>query len=131
MGGHCGKVKKGRESSPNPIDASTNYFECGQTLGICREHARHMVREYERHLESLEDAFRRKIKELGRLVDVIRKLNVLRGNEFYDGDPEKPANYSPEDLRKIRELGMKSTDVIANAFEGIQFIGNVGEWVSP
>lgn len=49
-------------------------------------------------------------------------MNALKGNEFYDGDPEKLANYKPEDLMKIRGLGMKSVAVIASALESMGLI---------
>ena len=65
----------------------------------------------------LEDPFAQKIKELSRLSVATRILNALKGNDFYDGDPEKLANYKPEDLMKIRGLGMKSVAVIARALE--------------
>jgi hypothetical protein len=61
--------------------------------------------------------------------DATRILNALKGNDFCDGDPEKMANYKPEDLMKIRGLGMKSVAVIAKALESMGVIGNVEEWL--
>ncbi|MEN8789583.1 MAG: hypothetical protein ABF295_08695 [Flavobacteriaceae bacterium] len=46
----------------------------------------------------MEDPFALKIKELSRLEDATKIFNALKGNDFYDGDPEKLANYKPEDL---------------------------------
>ena len=69
-----------------------SFIKIGQDLGIGSERAMQIVRKYQRHLESLEDPFIRKIKELSRMGDVTRILNALKGNDFYDGDPEKLAN---------------------------------------
>jgi hypothetical protein len=77
----------------------------------------------------LEDPFIRKIKELSRLEDATRILNALKGDDFYDGDPEKLANYKPEDLMKIRELDTKRVAVIAKALESIGVIGDAKEWL--
>jgi len=52
-----------------------------------------------------------------------------KGNDFYDGDPEKRANYKPQDLMKIRGLGMKSVAVIAKALKSIGVIGHAEEWL--
>jgi DNA-directed RNA polymerase alpha subunit len=57
-------------------------------------------------------------------------LNALKGNEFYDGDPEKLANYKPEDLMKIRGLGMKSVTGIASALEGLGLIEDAEKWLN-
>ena len=59
-------------------------------------------------MKSMEDPFALKIKELSRLGDATRILNALKGNDFYDGDPEKLAKCKPEDIRKINGLGTKS-----------------------
>jgi len=56
-------------------------------------------------------------------------MNALRGNDFYDGDPEKLANYKPEDLMKIRRLGPKSIGLIAKALESMGVIGDAEEWL--
>ena len=69
----------------------------GQDLGIDRERARQIVRKYQRHLKSMENPFAQKFKELSRMGDATRILNALKGNEFYDGDPEKLVHYKPED----------------------------------
>ncbi|MGA9478980.1 MAG: hypothetical protein WBV21_14460 [Desulfobacterales bacterium] len=106
-----------------------SFNQVGQDLGIDRERVRQIVRKYERHLESLEDPFIRKIKELSRLEDATRILNALKGDDFYDGDPEKLANYKPEDLMKIRELDTKRVAVIAKALESIGVIGDAKEWL--
>jgi len=68
-----------------------------------------------------------KIKELSRLSDATRILNALKGNNFYDGDPEKLAKFRPSDLRKIGGLGVKSIAVIAEALESIGVIGDAEE----
>ena len=106
-----------------------SFNQIGQDLGIGSERARQIVRKYERHQKLLEDPFALKIKELSRLSDATRILNALKGNDFYDGDPEKLANYKPEDLRKINGLGTKSVAVIARALEGLGVIGNAEEWL--
>ena len=77
----------------------------------------------------LEDPFAQKIKELSRLSDGTRILNALKGNDFYDGDPEKLANYKPNDLMKIRGLGTKRVAVITKALESMGFIGDVEDWL--
>jgi hypothetical protein len=77
----------------------------------------------------LEDPFAQKIKELSRLSDATRILNALKGNDFYNGDPEKLANYKPNDLMKIRGLDIKSAYVIAKALESMGVIGNFKEWL--
>jgi hypothetical protein len=106
-----------------------SFTKIGQDLGIGSERARQIVRKYESRLKALEDPFVLKIKELSRMGDATRILNALRGKEFYDGDPEKLANFSPEDLRKIRGLGPKSIAVIANALESVRFIRSAEEWL--
>ena len=105
-----------------------SFTKIGQLLGIGSERARQIVRKYQRHLKLLEDPFAQKIKELSRLADATRILNALKGNDFYDGDPEKLANYKPEDLMKIRGLGTKRVAVIAKALESMGVIGNAEEW---
>ena len=77
-----------------------SFIQIGQDLGIGSERARQIVRKHQRHLKFMEDPFALKIKELSRLGDATRILNALKGNDFYDGDPEKLANYKPEDLMK-------------------------------
>ena len=77
----------------------------------------------------MEDPFALKIKELSRLGDATRILNALKGNDFYDGDPEKLASYKPEDLMKIRGLNIKSVAVIAKALESMGVIGDAKEWL--
>ena len=52
-----------------------------------------------------------------------------KGNDFYDGDPEKLAHYKPEDLMKIRGLNIKSVAVIARALESMGLIGNAEDWL--
>ena len=106
-----------------------SFNQIGQDLGVGSERARQIVRKYQRHLKLMEDPFALKIKELSRLGDATRILNALKGNDFYDGDPEKLANYKPQDLMKIRGLGMKSVAVIAKALESMGVIGNVEEWL--
>ena len=59
---------------------------------------------------------------MNRKGDTTRILNALRDDEFYDGDPEKPAHYKPEDLMKIRGLNIKSVAVIARALESMGVI---------
>jgi len=70
-----------------------------------------------------------KIKELSRLGDATRILNALKGNYFYDGDPEKFANYKPKNLIKIWGLGTKRVAVIAKALESTGGIGDAEEWL--
>ena len=106
-----------------------SFSQIGQDLGIGSERARQIVRKYQRHLKLFEDPFALKIKELSRLSDATRILNALKGKDFYDGDPEKLANCKPEDLMKIRGLGMKSVAVIAEALESIGVIGDAEEWL--
>jgi len=77
----------------------------------------------------MEDPFALKIKELSRLGDVTRILNALKCNDFYDGDPEKLANYKSEDLMKIRGLGTKRVGIIARALESMGVIGDAEEWL--
>jgi len=106
-----------------------SFIKIGQDLGIGRERAMQIVRKYEGRLKALEDPFTLKIKELSRLGDATRILNALKGNDFYDGDPEKLAKCKLEDLRKIRGLGIKRIDVIAKALESMGVIGNAEEWL--
>ena len=103
-------------------------------LGVGSERARQIVRKHQRHLKSMEDPpFARKIKELSRMGDGTRILNALKGNDFYDGDPEKLANYKTEDLMKIRGLNIKSVSVIAKALEsmGYRGCGGMVEGIGP
>ena len=106
-----------------------SFINIGPDLGIGRERAMQIVRKYEGRLKALEDPFTLKIKELSRLGDATRILNALKGNDFYDGDPEKLAKCKLEDLRKIRGLGIKRIDVIAKALESMGVIGNAEEWL--
>jgi hypothetical protein len=106
-----------------------SFIKIGQDLGIGSERARQIVRKYQRHLKLLEDPFALKIMELSRLGDATKILNALRGNDFYDGDPEKLANYKPEDLMKIRGLGTKRVAIIAEALESMGIIGDAEEWL--
>jgi hypothetical protein len=77
----------------------------------------------------MEDPFALKMNELSRLGDATRILNALKGNDFYDGDPEKLANYKPEDLMKIRGLNIKSVAVIAKALESMGIVGDAEQWL--
>jgi len=61
--------------------------------------------------------------------DATRILNILKGNEFYDGDPEKLANYKAENIRKINGLGVKSVSVIARALESMGVIVDAEKWL--
>ena len=106
-----------------------SFIKIGRDLGIGSERARQIVRKYERRQKLMEDPLTLKINELSRLGDATRILNALKGNEFYGGDPEKLANYKPEDLRKIRGLGIKSVSVIAKALESIGVIEDAEEWL--
>ena len=106
-----------------------SFNQIGKELGIGSERDRKMVRKYEGRLKALEDPFTLKIKKLGWMGDATRILNALKGNDFYDGDPEKLANYKPEDLMKIRGLNVKSVAVIARALESIGVIGDAKEWL--
>ena len=106
-----------------------SFIKIGQELGIGSERARQIVRKYQRYLKSMEDPFALKIKELSRLADATRILNALKGDDFYDGDPEKLAKYKPEDLMKIRGLGTKRVAVIAKALESMGVIGDAEEWL--
>jgi hypothetical protein len=106
-----------------------SFNKIGKELGIGSERARQIVRKHQRHLKLMEDPFALKIKELSRLGDATRILNALKGNDFYDGDPEKLANYKPNDLMKIRGLGTKRVAVIAKALESMGVIGNTEEWL--
>ena len=106
-----------------------SFNQIGQDLGIGSERARQIIRKYQRHLKLLEDPFAQKIKGLSRLSDATRILNALKGNDFYDGDPEKLAKFRPSDLKKIGGLGVKSVAVIARALESIGVIGDAEEWL--
>lgn len=106
-----------------------SFIKIGQDLGIGRERACQIVRKHQRHMKSLKDPFVRKIKELSRLGDATRILNALKGNDFYDGDPEKLAHYKPGDLMKIRGLNIKSVAVIAKALESMGIVGDAEEWL--
>ena len=70
-----------------------------------------------------------KIKDLSSLREATKILNALKANDFYDGDPEKLANYKPNDLMKIRGLGTKRVAVITKALESMGVIGNTEEWL--
>ena len=98
-------------------------------MGIGPERARQIVRKHQRQLKSMEDPFAQKIKELSQLGEATRILNVLKGNDYYDSDPGKLAKCNPEDLIKIRGLGVKSVSVIAKALESIGVIRDAGEWL--
>jgi hypothetical protein len=106
-----------------------SFSQIGQDLGIGSERARQIVRKYERHLKLMEDPFVLKIKELSSLGDATRILNALKGNDYYDGNPEKLAHYKPGDLMKIRGLNIKSVAVIARALESLGVIGDAEEWL--
>ena len=75
----------------------------------------------------MEDPLALKIKEQSRLGDATRILNALKGNDLYDGDLEKLAHCKPEDLMKIRGLGIKRVAVIAKALESMGVIGDAEE----
>ena len=122
------RLKKRNERALKLRQQGLSFNQIGQDLGIGSERARQIVRKYQRHLKLLEDPFAQKIKELSRLADATRILNALKGNDFYDGDPEKLANYKPEDLMKIRGLSKKRVSVIAKALESIGVIGDAEEW---
>ena len=107
-----------------------SFNKIGKELGIGSERARQVVRKHQRHLKLMEDPFALKIKELSRLGDATRILNALKGNDFYDGDPEKLANYKPNDLMKIRGLGTKRVAVIAKALESMGVIRDAEEWLT-
>ena len=106
-----------------------SFIKIGQDLGIGSERARQIVRQYQRHLKLMEDPFALKIKELSRLGDATRILNALKGNDFYDCDLKKLANYKPQDLMKIRGLNIKSVGIIASALEGLGLIEDAEEWL--
>ena len=101
-----------------------SFNQIGLKLGIGSERARQVVREYEAYLQSLEDPFARKIKDLSSPGDAKRILNALRGRSLYDGDPRKLANYRAEEIQAINGLGPKSVSVIAQALESMGVIGN-------
>jgi hypothetical protein len=82
-----------------------SFIKIGHDLGIGRERARQIVRKYE------------------------ARLKALGGNDIYNGDPEKLANYKPEDLMKIRGLGPKRIGLIAKALESLGVIGDAEEWL--
>ena len=106
-----------------------SFILIGQDPGIGKERTRQIVRKYQRYLKSMEDPFARKIKELSRLGNATRILNALKGNDFYDGDPEKLAHFKPQDLIKIRGLGTKRVAVIAKALESMGIVGDAEEWL--
>jgi 5'-3' exonuclease len=106
-----------------------SFNKIGKDLGIGKERARQIVREYEAYLESLEDPLKRKIEELSRPGEAKRILNALRGSALYDGDPTKLAYCKPEEIRKINGLGPKSVSVIAKALESMCVIGDAEEWL--
>ncbi len=106
-----------------------SFNQIGQNLGIGSERARQIVREYEAYLESLQDPLKRQIEELSRPGEAKRILNALRSNDLYNGNPEKLANYKPEDIRKLNGLGPKSVAVIAKSLESMGVIGDAGEWL--
>jgi hypothetical protein len=106
-----------------------SFIKIGQELGIGREWPRQIVRRHQRHLKWIEDPFALKIKELSRIEDATKILNALKGNDFYDGDPENLADYKPKDVWKIRGLAIKSIAVIAKALESMGFIGDANEWL--
>ena len=83
--------------------------QIGQNLGIGSERARQIVRKHQLHLKAMEYPFALKVKELSCLGDATRTLNAHKGNEFYDGNPEKLADKSPEDLKKIVEWALKAS----------------------
>ena len=106
-----------------------SFIKIGQDLGIGKERARQIVRKHQRHLKLIEDPFALKIMELSRLADATIILNALRGNDFYDGNLGKLANCKPEDLMKIRGLGIKRVGIIARALECMGVIGDPEEWL--
>ena len=106
-----------------------SFNQIGQDLGIGSERARQIIREYEAHLESLEDPLAQKNRRAEQPVEAKRILNALRGNNLYDGDPEKLANCKPKEIRKINGLGPKSVSVIAKALESMGIIGDAEEWL--
>jgi hypothetical protein len=106
-----------------------SFNQIGIELGIGSERARRIVRKYQQHLKLMEDPFALKIKELSRLADATRILNALKGNDLYNGDPEKLTDCKPEDIRKINGLGMKSVGIIASALEGLGLIEDAEEWL--
>ena len=106
-----------------------SFAKIGQDLGIGKERARQIVREYEAYLGSLKDPLKRKIEELSRPGEAKRILNALRGSNLYDSDPKILSNYSPEDIRKINGLGPKSVFVIAKALESMGVIRDAEEWL--
>ena len=106
-----------------------SFIKIGQDLGIGKERARQIVREYEAYLESLKDPLKRKIEELSRPGEAKRILNALRGSNLYDGDPKILSNYRPEDIRKINGLGPKSVFVIAKALESMGVIRDAEDWL--
>ena len=106
-----------------------SFNQIGQDLGVGSERARQIVRNYQRHLKSLEDPFIRKIKELSRMGDATRIFNALKGNDFYEGNPGELAHYKREDLMKIRGLGTKRVAVIAMALKDLGVIKNAEDWL--
>ena len=106
-----------------------SFNQIGQDLGIGSERARQIVRKYQRHLKSREDPVARKNKDPSSLGEATKILNAIKGNDFYDGDPEKLGNYKPNDLMKIRGLGTESVYVIAKALESLGVSGDAEEWL--
>lgn len=68
-----------------------SFIKTGQDLGIGSERARQIVRKREHRQKLMEDPLALKIGELSLLGDATKILNILKGNEFYDGDPRKLA----------------------------------------
>ena len=122
-------MKKRNEHALELRQQGLSFNQIGQDLGIGKERARQIVREYEAYLESLRDPLKRKIEELSRPGEAKRILNALRGCNLYDGDPEQLANRKPEEIRKINGLGPKSVFVIAKALESMEVIGDAEEWL--
>ena len=83
MWGNAGlnkRIKRALELRRNGL----SFVKIGQDLGIGKERARQIIREYESYLESLEDPLKRKIEELSRPGEAKRILNALRGSELYE-----------------------------------------------
>ena len=53
----------------------------------------------------------------------------MKGNDLYNGDPEKLAKCKPEDIRKTKGLGAKRVAVIARALESMGVIGDAEDWL--
>ena len=106
-----------------------SFIKIGQDLGIGSKRARQIVRNYQRHLKSMEDPFTRKIKDLSSRSEVTKILNALKGNDHYEGDLEQLAKCKPEDLQKINGLGTKRVAVIAMALKDLGVIKNAEDWL--